>query len=110
MLKMEESENKPVSTYQVRNETNIEERSASEEVNVLVSSSSYWYGPLPSSNELAEYERLIPGGAREILEMAKAEMGNRRVSFYRFFLSSSARDLARSRAMLAPIRFCFASQ
>ena len=61
----------------MRNETNIEERSASEEVNVLVSSSSYWYGPLPSSNELTEYERIIPGGAREILEMAKAEMENR---------------------------------
>jgi uncharacterized membrane protein len=34
-------------------------------------------GPLPDADELARYERVSPGFAREIMEMAKAEQKHR---------------------------------
>lgn len=34
-------------------------------------------GPLPDADELAKYERVSPGFAKEILEMAKSEQGHR---------------------------------
>jgi len=34
-------------------------------------------GPLPVSTEFAAYEKVLPGAAREILDMAKAEQSHR---------------------------------
>ncbi|MGV6264515.1 DUF2335 domain-containing protein [Escherichia coli] len=34
-------------------------------------------GPLPDADELAKYERISPGFAREIMDMAKAEQKHR---------------------------------
>lgn len=36
-----------------------------------------WSGPLPPPAAMAEYDRIYPGAARTILEMAQAEQANR---------------------------------
>lgn len=38
-----------------------------------------WSGPLPPPAAMAEYDRIYPGAARTILEMAQAEQANRLV-------------------------------
>ena len=74
---MKEPEKRADLTYQAHNESNIEGCVTHENVNLVVNSSSYWNGPLPSAVEFAEYERVSPGAAKELLDMAKDEMEHR---------------------------------
>lgn len=41
---------------------------------IAVSTASFHLGPLPPPETLREYEDLVPGSAREIMEMAKTNM------------------------------------
>lgn len=47
---------------------------------VLIASQVTMGGPLPVSSEFAAYENVLPGAAREILDMAKAEQAHRHKS------------------------------
>ena len=42
-----------------------------------VEESKFFHGPLPAPEDLKEYENILPGAAREILDMAKTQQSHR---------------------------------
>jgi len=58
-------------------EKEIGEEGVSKVESVLIASQVTMGGPLPVSSEFAAYEQVLPGAAREILDMAKAEQSHR---------------------------------
>lgn len=69
---------------------------------ISIIQAQHWSGPIPSPDALEKYEKVIPGSANRLLQLAEKEQAHRH-SMDRESLSTKARDVRRGQYLGAGI-------